>query len=235
MHGQFSNFKWTVLRAPWTDSNDQGRKMTAKASTFRRFWRENKILIFVTLHFGKNDFSGRNNWKCKVGDGPLYQHFSQKYWIYAHPRLANRYLVTKVSPYQFWWESGQYTRLALHKTKKPANQSAYLWERFLWLNFTQYFLIFCNFSAPQTKKSVFLESKTNFHLIVTIFLKDFPLWSISPKKSAVRALLLPNPPDQKSKKNILQTAKKHCEVHLDMAGDLQPLRNWELGGLIPKC
>ena len=43
---QFQNFKWTVLRAPWTDSNDQGRKMTAKASTFRRFWRENKILIF---------------------------------------------------------------------------------------------------------------------------------------------------------------------------------------------
>ena len=43
---QFSNFKWTFLRTPWTDSNDQGRKMTAKASTFRRFWTENKILIF---------------------------------------------------------------------------------------------------------------------------------------------------------------------------------------------
>ena len=56
MHCEFSNFKWTVLRAPWTDSNDQGRKMTAFERTFRKTKRKKFLSQFDFSIFEKTDF-----------------------------------------------------------------------------------------------------------------------------------------------------------------------------------
>ena len=52
----FSNFKWTVLRAPWTDSNDQGRKMTAFERTFRKTKRKKLWSKFDFRILEKTDF-----------------------------------------------------------------------------------------------------------------------------------------------------------------------------------
>ena len=52
---QFSNFKWTVLRAPWTVSNDQGRKMTAFVSGFNiRFSKDLETSSLILIRFASN-------------------------------------------------------------------------------------------------------------------------------------------------------------------------------------
>ena len=102
MNCQFSNFKWTVLRAPWTDSNDQGRKMTALASTFRRFWSENRFLDFWSPIFEKTDFFEHycRGAKSRIShaDGPYGDNMSpiskKTWWVV--------YNVPKGCSYQIW-------------------------------------------------------------------------------------------------------------------------------------
>ena len=74
LDASFENFNCFVLRAQTTDFGSQHSKMTALLSTFRTFWRENKILIFSKCIsrfsiFSNNKFAiyykEANNW-CQI-------------------------------------------------------------------------------------------------------------------------------------------------------------------------